>query len=243
MIDVRRSLAVMVVVLAAGLPAIAEDAPKSPWTGSAELSYVATSGNTDTSSLGLGGELHYKPGTWTYDFKVSYVEAETDGVKTAEKLGALFGASRPITERLDYYARIAYLSDEFSGIDANYSGDTGVAWKALTGEKQFLDLGAGVGYTSESRTIGEDSDFATGTVFAKYKYAFSKSAEFTDNANYIHDFENSDNWRFLNSAAVTAAINSIFSLKAYYNTVHLNEPVAGFDKTDTTSGVSLVAKF
>ncbi|MFA6956446.1 MAG: DUF481 domain-containing protein [Thermoanaerobaculia bacterium] len=243
MIGVRRYLAVMVVVLAACVPAIAQDAPKSPWTGSAELSYVATSGNTDTSSLGLGGELHYKPGVWTYDFKVSYVEAETDGVKSAEKLGALFGASRPISERLDYYARIVYLSDEFSGIDSNISGDTGVAWKALTGEKHVLDLGAGVGYTSESRTIGEDSDFATGTLFAKYKYVFSKTAEFTDNVNYIHDLENSDNWRFLNSAAVTAAINSTFSLKAYYNTVHLNEPVAGFEKTDSTTGVSLVARF
>lgn len=243
MINVPRSLAMMIVALVVGLSAIAEDAPQKPWTGSAELSYVATSGNTDTSSLGLGGELHYKPGTWTYDFKVSYVEAETDGTKSAEKIGALFGASRPISERLDYYARIAYLSDKFSGIDSNYSADTGVAWKALTGETQFLDLGAGVGYTSESRTVGEDRDFATGTMFAKYKYVFSTSAEFTDNANYIYDFDNSENWRFLNSAAVTAAVNSIFSLKAYYNIVYLNEPVAGFEKTDTTTGVSLVAKF
>jgi putative salt-induced outer membrane protein len=233
----------MALMVAAATPAFAEDAPKSPWNGSAELSYVATSSNTETSSLGFGGELHYKPGIWTYDFKLSYVEAETDGVKSAEKLGALFGASRPINERFDYYARVAYLSDEFAGIDSNISGDTGVIWKALTGERQFLDLGAGVGYTSESRTIGDDSEFATGTAFAKYKYAFSKSAEFTDNATYVHDFENSDNWRFLNSAAVSAAINTIFSLKAYYNVIHLNEPVPGFEETDSTTGVSLVAKF
>jgi putative salt-induced outer membrane protein len=243
MTQVRRFFAVMTIVLAVGSPAIAEDATKSPWTGSAELSYVATSGNTDTSSLGLGGELHYKPGIWTYDFKLSYVEAETDGEKSAEKFGALFAASRPINERLDYYARVVYLSDEFAGIDSNISGDTGVIYKALTGEKHFLDLGAGVGYTSESRTIGDDSEFATGTAFAKYKYAFSKNAEFTDSATYIHDFEDSDNWRFLNSAAVSAAINTIFSLKAYYNVVHLNAPVPGFEETDSTTGVSLVAKF
>lgn len=243
MTQVRRLLAATAIVLATAIPAVAEDAPKGPWSGSAELSYVATSGNTDTSSLGLGGELHYKPGIWTYDFKVGYVEAETDGVTSAEKLAALFGASRPISERLDYYARVAYLSDEFSGIDSNISGDTGVSWKALTGDRQFLDLGAGVGYTSESRTVGEDSEFATGTAFAKYKWVFSKNAEFTDNATYVHDFENSDNWRFLNNAALSAAINSVFSLKAYYNIVHLNEPVAGFEETDSTTGVSLVAKF
>lgn len=243
MIDVRRTFVVVGIALAASSAAFAEDAPPKPWTGSAELSYVATGGNTDTSSIGFGGELHYKPGIWTFDFKASYVEAETDGVKTAEKVAALVGASRPISERLDYYARVAYLSDEFAGIDANYSGDTGVAWKALLGPRHVLDLGGGVGYTSETRLIGDDAEFATGTAFAKYKYVFSKNAEFTDNATYIHDFEDSDNWRFLNSAAISAAINSVFSLKAYYNVVHLNKPVAGFEETDTTTGVSLVAKF
>lgn len=243
MIDVRRTLVAVALALAFTVPVLAEDAPPKPWTGSAELSYVATSGNTDTSSIGLGGELHYKPGIWTWDFKLSYVEAEADGEKTAEKLAALVGASRPISERLDYYARLAYLSDEFAGIDANYSVDTGVAWKALTGERHFLDLGGGVGYTSEERLVGEDAEFATGTAFAKYKYVLSKNAEFTDSATYVHDFEDSDNWRFLNSAAISAAINSVFSLKAYYNLVHLNQPVPGFEETDTTTGVSLVAKF
>ncbi|MCM2313835.1 MAG: DUF481 domain-containing protein [Thermoanaerobaculia bacterium] len=235
--------ALVSLVVAAAPALVAEDPPKGPWTGSAELSYVATGGNTDTQSIGVGGALQYKPGIWAYEFKVSYVEAENEGETTAEKLAAMFGASRPITERLDYYARASYLSDEFSGIDSNISGDTGVSWKALTGERQFLDLGAGVGYTSESRSIGEDRDFATGTVFAKYKWVFSKNAEFTDDATYIHDVEDSDNWRFLNNAAVSAAINSVFSLKAYYKVVHLNEPVAGFEETDSTTGVSLVAKF
>ena len=93
------ALTALIVVFAPAV--VAEDAPKSPWTGSAELSYVATGGNTDTQSIGLGGELHFKPGIWAYEFKMSYVEAETDGVTSAEKLAAMFGASRPITERLD----------------------------------------------------------------------------------------------------------------------------------------------
>ncbi|MBI2214125.1 MAG: DUF481 domain-containing protein [Acidobacteria bacterium] len=243
MIEARRLLAAVTITLAVASLAAAEDVPARPWSGSAELSYVATSGNTDTRSLGLGGELQFKPAVWTYELGLNYVEAETDGVTSAEKLTARFGASRPISERLEYYARVSYLSDEFAGIDSNVSGDTGVAWKALTGEHHFLDLGTGIGYTSESRTVGANREFATGTLFAKYKYVFSKNAELTDDASYVHDFERSDNWRFLNSVAVIAAINSMFSLKAYYNVVHLNEPVAGFEKSDSTSGVSLVAKF
>ena len=221
----------------------AEDPPKGPWTGSAELSYVATGGNTDTKSIGFGGEVHYKPGVWSYEFKASYVESESDGVTNAEKTTALVGASRALTPRLDYYARLGYLANEFAGIDSSVSGETGLAYKVLTGEVHFLEAGGGVGYTSEARTIGEDRDFATGSGFARYTWVFSKNAEFADEATFLHDFEDSDNWRFMNSASVSAAINSIFSLKVYYNLVHLKDPVPGFEKTDSTTGLSLVAKF
>lgn len=239
-----RFTASLVALFAASAPALlAEDPPKGPWTGSAELSYVSTSGNTDTSSIGFGGELHYKPGIWSVDFKASYVQAESDGVTNAEKTMLLVGVSRALNPRLDYYARAGYLSDEFSGIDSNMNAETGLAYKALTGEAHFLDLGGGVGYTSEDRTNGENLDFATGSAFAKYKWKFTKNAEFGEDAMFVADLENSDNWRFLSSTSVSAAINSIFSLKAYYNVVHLNDPVPGFEETDSTTGVSLVAKF
>lgn len=240
--ELTAAVAVLLVVAAAPA-AFAEDPPKSPWTGSAELSYVATGGNTDTQSIGFGGELYYKPGVWSVDFKASYVESENDGVTNAEKMMALVGVSRAINPRLDYYARAGYLSDEFSGIDSNMTFDTGLSYEVLTGDVHFLDAGAGVGYTSESRTSGEDRDFASGSTFARYRWKFTKNAEFADDATFLYDFEESDNWRFVNSASVSAAINTIFSLKAYYNIVHLNDPVPGFEETDSTTGISLVAKF
>lgn len=40
--------------------------PAHTCTGSAELSFVSTTGNTDTQTLGLGGSIECKPNKWTY---------------------------------------------------------------------------------------------------------------------------------------------------------------------------------
>jgi putative salt-induced outer membrane protein len=229
-------------VLAAGSAAVAEE-PTGPWSGSGELSFISTSGNTDTQSLGVGFEITYKPGVWTTEAKANYLRAETDGDLTAEKLTALLGLRRSLTERFDLYARTTYLSNEFAGLNSTWGLEAGGLYKALTGDRHFLDLSGCLGYTSEDRISEEDRDFAMATVGAKYKWQISKSSDLANDFNYVYDFDDSDNWRLANTTALTTAINSILSLKVSYALTYLNEPAVGFEKRDTTSSVALVAKF
>ena len=94
----------------------AEDSDDGPWSGTAEVSLLATSGNSDTRTFGLGGEVTYDPGTWKWLGRVSYVESEADDQLRARSQGALFEVSRHISERLDVYGRGGYLRDLFAGI-------------------------------------------------------------------------------------------------------------------------------
>jgi len=221
----------------------AEDAPPSPWSGSGELSFLSTSGNTDTESLGLGFDVTYKPGVWTTEAKMSYHRAETDGELTAEKLTALLGVRRSLTERFDAYARTTYLRNEFAGLNSTWGIEAGGLYKALTGDRHFLDLSGGLGYTSEDRIADEDRDFAMATLGAKYKWAISESTDFTNDFGYVYDFDDSENWRIGNTTALTTSINKIFSLKVSYALTYLNMPATDFEKRDSTSSVTLVAKF
>ncbi len=225
------------------LSILAEDAPAKPLTGNGEISYVSTSGNSDTTSLGAGLGLKYKPGPWTTEFTASYVKADSNGETTAEKLSALLAESRSLNDRLDVYARIGYLTNEFAGIDSNVYADAGALYKLLRGDSQFLEVGGGIGYTDENRIGAEDRKFTSANALAKYKWQISKTAEFTDNATLMFDFKDSEDWRGANAAALTASVTSILALKVYNNVMYLNSPVPGFKKTDTTTGVSLVAKF
>lgn len=228
-------------VLAAG--SATADEPTSPWSGSGELSFISTSGNTDTQSLGVGFEIAYKPGVWTTEAKANYLRAETDGELSAEKLTALLGLRRSLSEHFDVYARTTYLSNEFAGLNSTWGLEAGGLYKALAGDRHFLDLSGGLGYTSEDRVSEENRDFAMATVGAKYKWQISKNSDLGNDFNYVYDFDDSDNWRLANTTALTTAINSMFSLKVSYALTYLNEPAVGFEKRDTTSSVALVAKF
>jgi putative salt-induced outer membrane protein YdiY len=57
------------------------------------------------------------------------------------------------------------------------------------------------------------------------------------------NLSDSQDWRFTNAAALTAALNARFSMKLSYNVAHLNTPPPGKKQTDTTAAAALVAKF
>ena len=68
----------------------AEEEPEPAWVGSLGLSWVATSGNTDTSSIGADFALDRKPEPWGLSLVARGNRADDQGVKTAENL--LFSA-------------------------------------------------------------------------------------------------------------------------------------------------------
>jgi putative salt-induced outer membrane protein YdiY len=99
---------------------------------------VATSGNADTRTLGLGGEVVFDPGTWKRLGRVAYVETEAglayqvvaNGAHTLEVLG---GAGFTQEQRL--------LGDDLSLATANGTGRYEWAFSessALTEEAAFV---------------------------------------------------------------------------------------------------------
>ena len=94
-----------------------DDPAEGPWSGTAEVSLIATAGNSDTRTFGLGTEVTYDPGVWRWLGRISYVEIEADDQLKARSQSVLVEISRPLSERLDAYARGGYLRDLFAGIE------------------------------------------------------------------------------------------------------------------------------
>ncbi len=221
----------------------ADDPTPSPWSGSGEVSFVSTSGNTDTETLGLGFGLTYKPGVWTTELKAGFLRSESDGEKTAEKATGLLGVRRAINDHVDAYARTSYLRNKFAGVNSNVGIEAGGLYKALRGEKHVLDLTAGLGYTTEDRVSEENRDFAMATLGAGYKWKISETTDLTNDFGSVYDFDDSENWRLANTTALATSINKIFSLKVSYAINYQNQPSVGFEKRDTVASVALVTKF
>jgi putative salt-induced outer membrane protein YdiY len=142
--------------LAAGGLALAQDAPppcpcpEPPpppdpvWFGKADFSFLSTSGNTDTTSIGAAFELNYRPKPWLFTIKGGYLKGATDGVTTAESFVGSLRATRDLTERIDVFVGGSYLRNRFSGIDNLYGFDGGAGYKLLLGPVHFLRVEGGV---------------------------------------------------------------------------------------------------
>ena len=235
----------MAVTLAGGsaMAQPAEDPDEGPWSGSAEVSLVATSGNSDTRTAGLGGEISYDPGTWTWLGRMAYVESQADDELRARSQSALVEVSRPLSERLELYARAGYVRDRFAGIERRLTTDGGLAYKAIATEPQSLQLLAGVGFTGERRAVGDDLSLGTANMTGRYEWALSETSALTDEAAFTADLNDGDDWRFTNEIAATAALSTRLSLKVSHKLSYLAKPVPGFRKTDTILSAALVANF
>jgi putative salt-induced outer membrane protein len=217
--------------------------PPPLWSGSAELSFLSTSGNTTTSSLGSGLEVDYKPAPWTVIFKAGYLRASTDGVTTAEQLNASVKGIRDLTPRVDVFADGAYLRNRFAGFNSLISEEAGAGYKILRGPVQTLRGELGFGYTHEDQLVGDNRSYATARAGLGYKWDFSRTAAFTNDLSYLRDLSDAKNWIFSDKAAITASLTTTFSLKASYTVLYNHEPVPTFKRTDTVTAVALVAKF
>jgi len=247
----RRSVAALfaaVALVAAPTFAFAQAAAAPPpppprQEGSAELAYVGTSGNSSTKTLSLGAEHLFRPDGWTIRNKFLSVNSTSEGATTAESLNYIFRAEHTINARVSAFGDYRYFDNEPAGVAHRNSVAGGVLFKLVEQARQSLTADTGIGYLNEQRIGSADISTATWEAGALYKLKLSANSDLSNEARLLTSFDNSDDWRAVNAFALTAKINSLFSLK-FANVVRYSHfPPAGFKTTDTTTSIALVASF
>jgi putative salt-induced outer membrane protein len=227
--------------------AVLAQAPAAPpppaREGTAEFAYVGTSGNSPTTSIGLGGEYIVRPDQWVVTTKATYVRNESENELKAESFDLVFRAARTLSPRLSAFGRYGFLHDRFAGIDARNIIEGGVSYVLVNAAPHSLTVDGSVGYAHESRVVPPDLSDPITAAGALYKLKLSDAVEISDDARFSVALSNGDDWRLGNIAAVNSKINNILSLK-FSNTVrYVHAPAATFQTTDTITAVALVAKF
>lgn len=221
----------------------AEDAPKKPWKNATELSVVSANGNTKSEST--SGK-----NTFTYDWTKTTLEliggglgARSDGHTIAERYFASEKVSYKVTDRNYVFEKFAWDKDRFSGIRNRYDAGLGVGREIMKDAFNLLIGEVGGGFIQEERIGEDDEEFAVGRSYAKYVRTLSATSNFSQDAEYVHNFEDPDDFRVKTETAVTAAINTAMSLKLSYVWKHVGVPPAGFGRNDTITTVALVATY
>ena len=237
--NLRTSFVVSALFIAA--PAIAaEEEENDPLEGNVKLGYLATSGNTDTSTLNTGFEATYTLERWTHKASAAAIYSEDSGVTTAEAYEAGWASGWDLTERDFLFGRLSWRKDRFGGFNTQFSQTVGYGRKILTGEVHTLTAGVGAGARQSEDQIGvSDNEFIfTGDL--DYTWNFSETAEFGQTLA----IEAGDANTYSESVtSVKTTLIGAFSLVASYTIRHNSDVPVGTEKKDTRTAISLQYDF
>ena len=218
-------------------------APPPSREGTTEASFVGTSGNSSTQSVGFGAELILRTRGWESRYKSAYVRSEVGGVIKAQTVTGAARAQRRFADRASVFAQYGYLSNKFAGTLARHTADLGVAGTLLDRAAHSFTADAGFGYATDTRVAGPGISTATAGAGAIYKWKVSATADLTNDGRFVGSVPKGADWRYTNVLALAAKINSALSLKVSNTVRYVNVPVTGFNTTDVISAVAIVAKF
>lgn len=212
----------------------------SQWKSQAELGYVTTSGNTDTSSVNAKIDVTNEREKWRHNVNLEGYGAETDGVASAERY--------QFTEKTDYkfnefdylFLRTDYDDDRFSGFEYQASFSLGYGRRLINEDAMIFDVevGPGVRYT-KVETFSTDRE-ALFRLAAKYSWDISENARFTQELTS----DQGENLTVSKSVtALQANINRSLSMKLTHLIKHSSDVPIGAKKTDKATAVTLVYLF
>jgi putative salt-induced outer membrane protein len=227
---------------------------KSGWGGEAAFSAGYTTGNTQTTDLGLGIDVTREEGVWTYEFVADGEYGEQDGVESRNRYFLSGDVDRVLSDKLFAFGRLSYEVDQFTGFDSRSFVGGGLGYHIHDGEqiKWTVRGGPGVKIDEIKRTATTDSLGAPLILPAETVSSFGAVArsafgyKFNDNVKLTNETDllyGETSTQIENMVALTSSVSSAISARVSLNVRHDTNPADGFEDTDTALKVALVYGF
>lgn len=228
----------------AGPPApVSQPAPQKPpaWDFKLGLSYLATSGNTDNSSMGIDASYHQEWDVWSLEATGAAVRATRNDVETAENASSQVRGRRKIFDGLEATAGLRGETNRFAGVDLRTVVDTSLSWKAVDTPGWRVRTLWGLSWTREEpRGDRPVRSSLGGLLQLQNTVKISEGSELNGQVTAWPDMEETEDYRVHANLAIQAALNRHLCLRFGYDIKYDNVPIRGFERTDTASTASLV---
>ena len=246
--NLRNVYIVGVLLVAAPFVAAQEEEAESPWAGKATLGYLATSGNTDNSTLNSSFEISYSTGDWKHLVGARAINATEDEVTTAEAYEAGWKSERNFSEYNYMFGQLDWRKDRFSGYETQFSQTVGYGRRLIDKEAHKLNVEIGAG-ARQSKLTDVDGSEQNETIFRAglgYSWRISETATFTQDfnvesgeANTYSESKTALSARLVGSLALVAS----YTIKNNSDVPDVLPPAAEIEKTDTYTALSLEYSF
>jgi putative salt-induced outer membrane protein YdiY len=235
----------------------------------ADLSYVLTSGNSSSSSLGFKGDVtrrytRHSIGFAAGGIRVSSSPAdarfavgtpldfEVEIPETEPTAAAYYGRGRydyKLSERMFYTLGAGWERNRFAGIENRWLVDTGVGYILLSSDRTSFRAAGGLTYTSEDYTVetGRDGGFIGLRLGWDFRQLLFTGTTLTHTFIYDQSLEDSAAYRFDAQVGVHVAMNTRLGLKVNWRLLFNNDPPSTelplFTPGGVPTGLTVLAPF
>ncbi len=230
-------------------PALAGDFTEG-WGGEASLSGSTTSGNTETTDIGLALHLSKEQGAWKHNFDTTYDLGKAGGLDNKNRFYLGYKLDRQINDRLYAYGNANYFTDDFGAYKQGSFIGAGLGYTVFEPDPMAWSLEAGAGYRSQkvrqvivnplnpalNTPSFKQNDFALRGA-SKLDYKFNDAVSLFNNSEIVWSKSDTYLW---NDIGVTATLAGNLAARFSFRVDHHTDVPVGVKKTDTITRGSLV---
>lgn len=215
--------------------------PADPLAGEVSLGYIATSGNTDSTSTNAAFGLKYELTRWAHEVALAAVAATTDEATTAEAYSAGYKARRTFDETRSYLFTTAdWRKDRFSTFESVLSETVGYGRRLIDSGPHLFNAEIGAG-ARQARLIDDtDQNDAILRAAIGYQLRLSELTGFTQDL-IIEAGESNTSTEAI--SAVRARLIGRVGLVLSYRVKNNSDVLPGTEPTDRFTSIALEYAF
>jgi putative salt-induced outer membrane protein len=219
------------------------------WTSTANINFALARGNSDTTTFGGGATAVRATATDKTSLYYSEIYAHDNIAKstTADNLGAGARYDHNLNPKIFLFGTGDFFEDALQELDLRSVLGGGFGWHAIAGDKQQLDVLAGLVWTHESySTVPGDptatppvpptppitNSFAAFDLGQQYTRKLGAASVFTEQAYFFPNLQDTGQYRFTANTTLATKIKSFLSWQTTASDVYVSNPPAGTKDND-----------
>ena len=236
----KKTLSVLIAALLVAGNAVAEEVPKSLWKASAELGFVATSGNTETETLNAKASASTDRKQWRHKGEITALKSSDDVNTTAQKYTLMVQSDYKLEGKNFLFGVVTYDDDKFSGYEYRVTEAIGYGRRVIEETDMILDLEIGPGARQSKLDSGDTDNEAILRAAANFGWTISKTSKFSE-ALTVEAGEDVTVTKSVTS--LSSQIEGNLSMKITFTYKNTSEVPVGVEETDTETAITLVYNF
>lgn len=228
------------------VPAQAQSGIWQGWSGETSLTGAVTTGNTETTDIGLGLKLAKETDKWRHKFNALGDLGRANGEVNRRRYELGYQLERDLNDRLYVYGNADYFSDDFGAFQEGYFLGAGGGYKAIVSEPVTWNLEGGAGFRSQETQAPVLPNFLPLPVtenevalraFSDFDYKLNENVALYNDTEIVWSSSDTYVW---NEIGLTATLAGNLAARASFRVDYHSDVPVGRENTDTVTRFGIV---